>query len=137
MERRSITISKSTTKQKRSHFTPHATLIGIGLRVQHLELFRPIEERVQIAQKVVKYTPTEKLLDALITILAGVCAINFPMFVLASAVGRSARFFLVAWLFRRFGPPIREFIERRFALVTLLGTILLVGGFVAFKYLLT
>ncbi|HEB53677.1 MAG TPA: DedA family protein, partial [bacterium] len=72
-----------------------------------------------------------------ITILAGVCAINFPMFVLASAVGRSARFFLVAWLFRRFGPPIREFIERRFALVTLLGTILLVGGFVAFKYLLT
>ena len=72
----------------------------------------------------------------LITIMAGVCAINFPMFVLASAVSRTARFFLVAWLIRRFGPSIKDFIERRFALVTTLGTILLVGGFVAVKYLL-
>jgi membrane protein YqaA with SNARE-associated domain len=69
------------------------------------------------------------------TIMAGVCAINFPMFVLASAVGRSARFFLVAWLFRHYGPPIKDFIERRFALVTLGGAVLLVGGFVAIKYL--
>jgi membrane protein YqaA with SNARE-associated domain len=71
-----------------------------------------------------------------ITILAGVCAIHFPMFVLASAIGRSARFFLVAWLFRRYGPPIKDFIERRFALVTIAGTALLIGGFLAIKYLL-
>jgi membrane protein YqaA with SNARE-associated domain len=71
-----------------------------------------------------------------ITILAGVCAINFPMFVIASAVGRSARFFLVAWLFRHYGPPIKDFIERRFALVTLGGAVLLVGGFAVIKYLL-
>ena len=71
-----------------------------------------------------------------ITILAGVCAINFPMFLVGSAVGRSARFFLVAWLFRRFGPGIKDFIETRFALVTLLGTLLLVGGFAAVKLLL-
>ena len=71
-----------------------------------------------------------------ITILAGVFAINFPMFLLGSAVGRSARFFLVAWLFKRFGPGIKDFIEKRFALVTLLGTVLLVGGFVAIKFLL-
>lgn len=71
-----------------------------------------------------------------ITILAGVFAINFPMFLLGSAIGRSARFFLVAWLFKRFGPPIKTFIEERFALVTLAGTVLLVGGFVAIKYLL-
>jgi len=71
-----------------------------------------------------------------ITILAGVCGINFPMFVLASAVGRSARFFLVAWLFKRFGPPIKDFIERRFALVTLAGLALGIGGFVAVKFLL-
>jgi len=71
-----------------------------------------------------------------ITILAGVCAINFPMFLVGSAVGRSARFFLVAWLFRRFGPGIKDFIEKRFALVTLLGTLLLVGGFAAVKLLL-
>ncbi|MCR9247900.1 MAG: DedA family protein [bacterium] len=71
-----------------------------------------------------------------ITITAGVFAINFPMFVLASLIGRSARFFLVAWLFRRFGPSIKDFIERRFALVTIGGTALLVGGFVAIKYLI-
>jgi membrane protein YqaA with SNARE-associated domain len=68
-----------------------------------------------------------------ITILAGVCSIHFPMFVLASAVGRSARFFLVAWLFRHYGPPIKDFIEKRFALVTFLGALLLVGGFAAIK----
>lgn len=71
-----------------------------------------------------------------ITILAGVCAINFPMFVIASTIGRSARFFLVAWLFKRYGPGMKDFIEKRFALVTTVGTIVLIGGFVAIKYLL-
>jgi membrane protein YqaA with SNARE-associated domain len=70
-----------------------------------------------------------------ITITAGVFATNFPMFVIASVIGRSARFFLVAWLFRRFGPPIKDFIERRFGLVTVVGTAMLIGGFVALKYL--
>ncbi|MBL8724070.1 MAG: DedA family protein [Planctomycetes bacterium] len=70
------------------------------------------------------------------TILAGVCSIDLGMFVLASAIGRSARFFLVAWLFRTYGPAIRGFIERRFALVTIAGTALLVGGFAAIKFVL-
>lgn len=70
-----------------------------------------------------------------ITILAGVCGIQFPLFVLASVIGRSARFYLVAWLFRHYGPPIKDFIERRFALVTFAGAVLLVGGFVAIKLL--
>jgi membrane protein YqaA with SNARE-associated domain len=70
-----------------------------------------------------------------ITITAGVFGTNFLMFVFASVVGRSARFFLVAWLFKRYGPPIKEFIERRFALVTIVGTLLLVGGFAAIKLL--
>lgn len=71
-----------------------------------------------------------------ITILAGVCGIHFGMFVLASAIGRSARFFLVAWLFRTYGPPIKDFIERRFALVTIAVTVVGVLGFVALKYVL-
>jgi membrane protein YqaA with SNARE-associated domain len=71
-----------------------------------------------------------------ITILAGVCHIHFGMFVLASAVGRSARFFLVAWLFRTYGPSIKDFIERRFALVTVAGAALGIGGFVVVNYLL-
>jgi membrane protein YqaA with SNARE-associated domain len=71
-----------------------------------------------------------------ITILAGVCAINFWMFVIASVIGRSARFFLVAWLIRRYGPGIKDFIERRFGLVTIVGTALLIGGFLAIKYVM-
>lgn len=70
-----------------------------------------------------------------ITITAGVFGTNFLVFVLASLVGRSARFFLVAWLFRTYGPPIKEFIERRFGLVTIAGTAMLIGGFIAIKYL--
>jgi len=69
-----------------------------------------------------------------ITILAGVCAIDFPMFVIASAVGRAARFYLVAWLFRTYGPPIKVFIEKRFALVTTAVAAAAVLGFVALKY---
>lgn len=70
------------------------------------------------------------------TIAAGVFGVSFPMFVLASAVGRSARFFLVAALIRRYGVTIRDFIERRFGLVTIGGTALLIGGFAVVKYAL-
>jgi len=64
-------MSKSTTNQEKRHFTPRATLAAIGLKMRQLGIFRPIAEEVTIAQKVVRYTPTQKLLDGLITILAG------------------------------------------------------------------
>ena len=70
-----------------------------------------------------------------ITIAAGVFGISFVPFLIASAVGRSARFFLVATLLYFFGEPIRDFIDKRFNLVTLVFTILLVGGFVLLKYI--
>jgi hypothetical protein len=44
------------------------------------------------------------------------------------------RFYLVAALLFWFGPPIRDFIERRLSLVTTLFVVLLVGGFVAIRY---
>jgi len=69
-----------------------------------------------------------------ITISAGVCRINLGMFVLASAIGRGARFFLVAGLIRLFGRPVRVFVERYFDLVTISFTVLLVGGFVVARY---
>ncbi|MEZ5989982.1 MAG: YqaA family protein [Planctomycetota bacterium] len=71
----------------------------------------------------------------LITITAGVAGISLPMFVLASAISRSARFFIVAWLVQRFGPGAQEFIERRFNLLSILFVVLLVGGFLVVKYL--
>lgn len=68
------------------------------------------------------------------TIAAGAFHINFPTFLAASAVSRSARFFLVAGLIRIFGPGIRRMIERYFNLLTILFAILLVGGFLLLNY---
>lgn len=69
------------------------------------------------------------------TIAAGVFHIALVPFVLASAVGRAGRFFLVAALLWKFGPPIRSFIEKYFNLLSIVFTVLLVGGFALFKYL--
>lgn len=69
-----------------------------------------------------------------ITISAGVFEINFPMFVVASLIGRAARFYLVAVLLYKFGEPIHAFIEKRFNLLTIVFTILLIGGFMLLRY---
>jgi membrane protein YqaA with SNARE-associated domain len=70
-----------------------------------------------------------------ITIGAGVFEINFVIFVLASALGRSLRFFLVAGLIFKYGPMMRDFIDKYFNLLSVLFVILLIGGFLVIKYL--
>ena len=70
------------------------------------------------------------------TVAEGVFDINFGMFVLASAVSRSARFFLVATLLRIYGAPIKEFIDKRLGSLSIVFCILLVGGFALIKYVL-
>jgi hypothetical protein len=62
---------QSTTTPLVRQSTPQATLVALGLKVQQLDLFRPIRERVHIQQKTVRYTPIDKLYDAWIAILAG------------------------------------------------------------------
>lgn len=69
------------------------------------------------------------------SITAGVVALNLPVFILGSIVSRGARFFLVAALLYWFGEPIRDFIEKRLALMTVVFGVLLVGGFVALKFI--
>lgn len=71
----------------------------------------------------------------LITITAGVCTINFWIFIIASIVSRAARFFLVAWLIWKFGPTIKTFIDKYFNLLAVAFTVLLIGGFMIFKYI--
>ncbi|MCS6986077.1 MAG: DedA family protein [Sphingomonadaceae bacterium] len=66
-----------------------------------------------------------------ITIAAGATAMPLPVLVGASLVSRGARFFLVAGLLWRFGPPMKDLIDRHFALLTALFGVLLVGGFLA------
>jgi membrane protein YqaA with SNARE-associated domain len=70
-----------------------------------------------------------------VTIAAGVAKMDLAAFIGASIIARSMRFYLVAGLLYFFGEPIREFIERRLALVTTVFVVLLVGGFVAIRYL--
>ena len=51
--------------------TSHASLAALGVQVHRLDLFGPIRTGVHIAQKTVRYAPTDKLYDAFIALLAG------------------------------------------------------------------
>jgi hypothetical protein len=55
----------------RGHYTPVASLAALGVKLQELNIFGPIQRLVRIAQKTVKYSPLDKLSDSFITILAG------------------------------------------------------------------
>ncbi|MDX2307967.1 MAG: YqaA family protein [Hyphomicrobium sp.] len=71
-----------------------------------------------------------------LTIAAGVAHMPLIPFILASIVTRAMRFFLVAGLLYYFGEPIRKFVEERLTLVTTVFVVVLVGGFVAVRYLI-
>lgn len=71
----------------------------------------------------------------LVTIASGVAHFDLVAFVGASIVSRSLRFFLLAALLWWFGPAVRDFIEKRLALVTTAFAVCLVGGFVIIRYL--
>jgi len=73
----------------------------------------------------------------LITISAGTFNIDLLMFIFASIISRSARFFLVASLINIFGEAIRDFIENYFNYLAILFTILLLGGFILIKYIIS
>ncbi|MFL0355381.1 YqaA family protein [Erythrobacter sp. GH1-10] len=66
----------------------------------------------------------------LLTITAGFVGMNLVTFVLASLVGRGMIFFTVGLLFRIFGAPIKNFIEKYLGLVTTAFVLLVVGGIV-------
>ncbi|AQU87327.1 cytochrome B [Komagataeibacter nataicola] len=70
-----------------------------------------------------------------VTIASGAAHLSLVPFLLACAVTRGTRFFLLAALLRRYGAPIQGFIERRLPLVAGLFAVMLVGGIVALKYI--
>ncbi len=70
-----------------------------------------------------------------ITIASGATGLNIAVFMAASIVARGLRFLVVAALLYWAGPPIRAFIEKRLGLVFTVFMVLLVGGFVAVRYL--
>mgnify|MGYP000190694861 CR=1 FL=1 len=70
------------------------------------------------------------------TVTAGVFQISLISLIIASAIGRSARFFIEAALIYFFGEKIRYFIDKYFNLLLTLFFILIVLGFVIVKLLL-
>lgn len=69
------------------------------------------------------------------TIAAGFWQISLFSLILASVIGRSARFFMVATLIFFFGARVKVFIEKYFNWLSLLFFVLVVLGFIAIKYL--
>lgn len=68
------------------------------------------------------------------TITAGAVRADFMEFLVASAIGRSLRFFAVGTLIYFFGKPVKGFIEKYFNLLAVVFTLLLISGFILVKY---
>ena len=63
------------------------------------------------------------------TISSGAFNIPMPLFLVASAISRSARFFLVSFLIWKFGTNIKDFIDRYFNPLSILFVIILIGSY--------
>src|SRR5439155_14361319 len=64
---RELTMTECIT----GHYTPAASLAALGVKLQQINFFGPIQQLVHIAQKTVKYSPVDKLSDSFIAMLAG------------------------------------------------------------------
>lgn len=71
----------------------------------------------------------------LITIAAGIFSFSLPLFIVLSVITRAARFFLVAFVVRKFGPAMLEVVEKRLALWTFVFVAVLVGAVAAVRFI--
>lgn len=60
---------------KCKRFSSNAGLAVVGIHMRRQGIWGTVEKRVRIKQKVISHTPTDKLLDALVTILSGGCGL--------------------------------------------------------------
>ncbi len=70
-----------------------------------------------------------------VTILSGAAGINIWLFIVSAIIARGARFFFLAWLLRRYGEPIRDFIEKRLGLIAGAVAVVLILLYAVFHYL--
>jgi len=70
-----------------------------------------------------------------VTIAAGAAQFSLSLFIGASILTRGVRFFAVALLLWKFGEPIRTFVEKRLTLLATIAVVVIIGGFVAVRYL--
>jgi membrane protein YqaA with SNARE-associated domain len=72
----------------------------------------------------------------LVTITSGFAGYDLFWFTVLSLLTRGVRFFALAAVLGRFGGPIKQVIERHFGLVSTGAVIVIILGFIAFRYLL-
>lgn len=70
-----------------------------------------------------------------VTILSGVMHVNIWLFIISAIVARGARFFFLAWLLRRYGEPIRHFIEKRLGTLAMAAAAILILLYLIVHYL--
>jgi len=67
------------------------------------------------------------------TIASGVTGLGLLPFVAGSLISRGLRFYAVAFLLRRYGPPIRAFVEKNLTVVATVFVVTLFAGFVVLR----
>jgi membrane protein YqaA with SNARE-associated domain len=70
-----------------------------------------------------------------ITVTSGMFDISLYTLFFASVLGRGARFFIIAFTLKLFGKKVQNTIEKYFNILSLIFMLLLVAGFLVFKYL--
>ena len=103
-----------------------------GLEHQYLQIQQWYDTYSAWAVSIAGLTPIPY---KLCTLTAGAFKVNWPVFIIASALSRGLRFFVIALLIRYFGESARTFLEKRFNLVVSGAFVLMVLGFIALKYL--
>ncbi len=63
-------------QQRMWHDSGHASLCILGAHLHRIHFFKPLEQRMQIRQKVLKYTPVQKLEMFFVGLLAGAKAVS-------------------------------------------------------------
>lgn len=71
----------------------------------------------------------------IVTILSGVIGVDVWLFIVSCVVFRGARFFALGWALRRFGEPIKAFIEERLALIAGAAAAILIVLYFAARWL--
>ena len=72
----------------------------------------------------------------IVTILSGAVHVDIWLFIVSAAITRGARFFLLAWLLRRYGEGIRHFIEKRLGQLAMAAAAVLIVAYIAYKLLM-
>lgn len=103
-----------------------------GLEEKFAEFSHNFNEQGWLIVFLAGFTP---LPFKLITITAGATQMPLAVLMLAALISRGARFFLVAALIYRFGTPMKQFIDRHFAWLTIAFGVLLIAGFAVIKFL--